>query len=502
MKEGKWVVFEDIDRGSSEVLGVIMPLVDSLRLGKWIGGRASLEIPGRGRVDARENFTIFATRSLMPSTNGKFSHPVFFGAHKFHEIVVSSPTIEELRIIIDTRFPRLAGNTAQALLHLWESVRALGSAASVRDVGLRELNKLCIRIENLLPISHQPMELVSNSQTSVSLAAILPNPSLREDMYLEARDVFFGAGALTESARAHVGAIALTVAEHLGLEEDRREWILQRWTPEYEIEKDVNGRPIAVRLGRTRLLARSNKLEITPPVARPFAMHRPAVLLLSRIATAVSFGEPVLLTGETGTGKTSTVTHLASLLRMPLTSLNLSHQTESPDLVGGLKPVDARVPGSALHEIFLDLFSETFSQRKNAKFEESVRKAVSEGKWKRAVGLWKESVRLAKDRIQAKKNEEQPYVLVYFLFSYSDRYSNSDLDVELPRKRRKVDQVVLNVSEARWNAFERDVDEFEVKHVHGKGKFAFGFVEGPLVKALRSGEWYDFSSKQVSCGCQ
>jgi midasin (ATPase involved in ribosome maturation) len=26
--------------------------------------------------------------------------------------------------------------------------------------------------------------------------------------------------------------------------------------------------------------------------------------------------------------------------------------------------------------------------------------------------------------------------------------------------------------------------------VQGKGKFAFGFVEGPLVKALRSGDWY------------
>lgn len=62
-------------------------------------------------------------------------------------------------------------------------------------------------------------------------------------------------------------------------------------------------------------------------------------------------------------------------------------------------------------------------------------------------------------------------------------------DAETPRKRRKVDRTSLNVSEASWNTFERDVGEFEVQHVHGKGKFAFGFVEGPLVKALRSGDW-------------
>ena len=61
--------------------------------------------------------------------------------------------------------------------------------------------------------------------------------------------------------------------------------------------------------------------------------------------------------------------------------------------------------------------------------------------------------------------------------------------VENPRKRRKVKESVLRVSEEDWALFVRDVDEFDVQHVQGKGKFAFGFVEGPLVKALRSGDW-------------
>ncbi len=34
---------------------------------------------------------------------------------------------------------------------------------------------------------------------------------------------------------------------------------------------------------------------------------------------------------------------------------------------------------------------------------------------------------------------------------------------------------------------------FEVQHIREKGKFAFHFVEGPLVRALRSGAWYAFS---------
>jgi midasin len=405
MREGRWVVFKDIDRGSNEVLGVIKPLVESLRLGKWIGGLASLDLFNRGRVVAHENFALFATRSLAPSRNSTFPPPVFFGAHKFHEVLISSPTSAELTTIIEFKFPRLAGHIGTALIRLWDAVRTHGPAASARDVGYRELEKLCSRVDNLLGSSHQPMDELIDSSEAVSLQTVLPHVSVREEMYLDARDIFFGAGTPTTSARAHAQAIATTVAEHLGLELERRDWILQGRTCEFQIEKDMNGKTAAIRFGRTRLLARQSNVSIAQSL-RPFAMHRPAVLLISRIATALSLGEPVLLTGETGTGKTSVITHLAALLNRPLISLNLSHQTESSDLVGGFKPVDARIPGLQLHEQFLELFGKTFSRRKNAKFEESVRKAVLESKWKRAVGLWKESVRLAKERILAKQNEQ------------------------------------------------------------------------------------------------
>lgn len=476
MREGKWVVFEDIDRGSSEVLGVIKPLVESLRAGKWIGGCASLNIPSRGRVVAHHDFMIFATRSSLPSQHGIFPKPSFFGAHKFHEIVLQSPTTQELQTIIDSRFPRLAGSAAQAIIRLCDSVQRLGSSASAPEVGLRQVLKFCMRIDRLLPPSHRPMCVVTDETSVPSLSAIFTNPTLREDMYLEARDVFFGAGASTTSARAHIEAVANIIGEHLGLDSDRRQWILFGRTPEFEVEKDINGRTTALCIGRTYLQARQGKSEISPSIPRPFAMHKPAILLLSRIATAVALGEPVLLTGETGTGKTSVITHLATLLHRPLISLNLSHQTESSDLIGGLKPVDARIPGSILQEKFLELFGATFSRRKNEKFEVEVRKAVNEAKWKRAVGLWKESTRLAQERFRSKREQE-------------NRVVSREIDLETPRKRRKVEQDMKTSSEEGWIAFLRDVEEFEVQHVHGKGKFAFGFVEGPLVKALRSGEW-------------
>lgn len=405
MREGRWVVFEDIDRGTNEVLGLIKPLVESLGTGKWIGGRAFLEVPGRGRVQADEAFAVFSTRSFVPSRAGKYPTPTFFGAHLFRELVIPSPSREDLHLIVATRFPRLSGPVCEALVRLWEAVRELGTTASTRAVGLRELEKLCLRVNRLLPASFQSMD-VDSSTAVPRLEDLFPNPTIREDMFAECRDVFFGAGATTTAARTHMVTVSATIAEHLGLSVERRDWVLHGRTPDIVTDKDVNGVITSVRVGNTRLVA-SSRPENTVANTRPFAMHKPAITLLSRIATAIHLGEPVLLTGETGTGKTSVITHLATLLRRPLISLNMSNQTESSDIIGGFKPIDARVPASELQERFLDLFGGTFSRKKNAHFEESVRKAVQEGKWKRTVALWKESTRLARERIQAKLAEDR-----------------------------------------------------------------------------------------------
>lgn len=423
MLEGRWIVFEDIDRGSSEVLGVIKPLIESMRLDNWIGARAKLDVPSRGCVVAHQNFMVFATRSVQPSRSGKFAPPTFYGAHKFFETIVKAPQGEELKMIVERRFGRLEGTAAEGLIDLWDGVKGLGTAASVRDVGLRELEKLCARVERLLPVSYQAMDVEGPEGCVVPLWNVFPNPSLREEIYLEARDVFFGAGATTASAKAHLDAVATIVGEKLGLDGERRDWLLRGRTPSLDIEKDVNGNVVGVSVGRVRLAAKQRKnLEDLPP-SRPFAMHKPAVCLLSRIMTSVALSEPVLLTGETGTGKTSVITHLASLLGRSLISLNLSHQTESSDLVGGLKPVDTRVPAAALQERFLELFGATFSRKKNEKFETEVRKAMNEGRWKRVVGLWRESGRLAKERLAAKKAEEAGYVShVIFSFFSSGAY--------------------------------------------------------------------------------
>lgn len=411
MREGKWIVLEDIDKGSNEMLGTLKPLVESMGMDKWVGGRASIYVPGRGNVEAHEDFMLFATRSPPPSPNGKFPSATFFGAHKFSETTMHSPSNDELRTIVETQFPKLTGSLARAAIQMWISVKGVPRASSSRIIGLRDLTKFCQRLESLLPPSHNGMDVDNGESLQPTLASLVTNPMLREDIFLDARDVFFGTGNLTASARGSTHAIAAVIAEHLALDQERCHWLTNKRTPEFHLQKDANGHATGLRVGRIYLPARAAKSDLTNHQTRPFALHRPAVCLLSRVATAISLNEPVLLTGETGTGKTSAITHLASILRRPLVSLNLSHQTESSDLIGGLKPTDAHRQGFGLYEEFIELFGSTFSRKKNAKFETEVRKAVSEAKWKRATGLWKESVRMAQELFKAKKPDMSKYII-------------------------------------------------------------------------------------------
>ena len=175
------------------------------------------------------------------------------------------------------------------------------------------------------------------------------NPELKDRIFLEARDIFFRSMALTPLTSA--SGLGSAIAEQLSLSIEQAEWVLGAHTPELHTERSQSdGRIIGVQIGRTSLEARSPQRSHPVPniTVNSFALHRPSLLLLEQLATAVRFNEPLLPVGETGTGKTTAIQYLASLLSHPLTVFNLSNQTEVSDLVGGFKPIDARVPASNL----------------------------------------------------------------------------------------------------------------------------------------------------------
>src|SRR5690606_28699009 len=120
-----------------------------------------------------------------------------------------------------------------------------------------------------------------------------------------------------------------------------------------------------ITIGRVTLQRTQKELLNILSKKKNFAHTKQSLKLMEKIATCVRMNEPVLLTGETGTGKTTIVQYLATLLGTKLIVHNLNQQTDSADFIGGYKPVDLRILANALKNNFERLFSVTFSVKSN-----------------------------------------------------------------------------------------------------------------------------------------
>lgn len=89
---------------------------------------------------------------------------------------------------------------------------------------------------------------------------------------------------------------------------------------------------------------------------------------MERIACSVTLQESVLLVGETGTGKTSTLQLLAKQTGNQLIVLNMNQQSDSVDLIGGYKPVELKMIIRPIREEFESLFRAEFNVQQNTKF--------------------------------------------------------------------------------------------------------------------------------------
>tara|TARA_B110000285_G_scaffold231311_1_gene299734 strand:+ start:88 stop:975 length:888 start_codon:yes stop_codon:yes gene_type:complete len=117
--------------------------------------------------------------------------------------------------------------------------------------------------------------------------------------------------------------------------------------------------------GRSPAIARAGSLE---QASHSFVYTSSTLRLMEQVCVALKQQEAVLLVGETGTGKTTSVQELAALQGKALHVFNLNQNTDSSDLLGGFKPVDVKFLLKPVYELFLALFRKLFKAGKNQKF--------------------------------------------------------------------------------------------------------------------------------------
>ncbi|KAF1990977.1 midasin [Aulographum hederae CBS 113979] len=449
VREGRWVFIEDLDRAPNEIMSTLLPLIE----------RGELLIPGRGEViHAAPGFKIVATLQSTVRLDGqdRSSALNMIGNRFWNHVRIEMLEKPELTELMESLFPALQAHLpkiyavyARLSMLLKSSSLAAGSqTGTIRPITPRDLLKWCRRV-----------------YTFISHASILSD-SEKDAIFLEAFDCF--AGSLPDGKVKM--SIVEAIAKELKIEEQRSDYLMVN--REIKHEALQKGRKRVLRLGRVQLPSNARR---TAGSGRPFAHNAHTSRLLERLAVAVDRREPLLLVGETGTGKTTCIQHLADQLGRKLVPFNLSQQSESGDILGGFKPVSIRSIAVPLKDEFEELFELTFSRKSNQQFVEMHDKFYAKGQWKKMYKMWSGAL----------QEFNQLYPSGSLPPSSNGTRSSSP---ENPSKKQKTGKEKV-IPFARWKAFAAGLQNMRVQLDNKSDAFAFTFVEGNIVKALRNGDW-------------
>jgi MoxR-like ATPase len=427
-----------------------------LRLSEGARADRVLFVSGRGeRIPAATGFHLFATQTTHAGPGGtKAMHVGLFG-NLFTRVAAPSLPVCDARTILAARFGQQIGCLLDALL---QTFTALGDAGVGPDLGktfsLREAIKWCRRIAYACKGEALP---------DGDLPAALFSTAIREVVFREAVDCFCSGWAKTRSIDAAVGVIAGIWNIHT----ERAVHICALDRP-----PKCARTPLYFAVGRFRLDVRKegSKRDIAAfrmisGESSHYTETTHALRVLVKVAACIKMGEPCMLVGETGTGKTSTVQYIANAVRRKLVVINLNQQTDASDLLGGFKPIDFGQLAAPLVDRFDAIFCKTFNRTANATLLAKVRQAVIAAEWRTLINMMKSAVQRAEDLAQKTTNNQQGPPSS----SQNKRHRN-------PKRR------------AEWRAVATEIAKLETQ-VTGQKSFAFSFIEGALVRALKDGHW-------------
>ena len=438
MRQGRWVLLEDVDRAGWEVVSGLRGLME----------RGEVEVRGE-TVRAAEGFRLFATRTGEGRRGAGWEMLSTF----FNPVDVPTMTDADLLTLIQALYADIPPQYVPCVLStyaLLTSSADVQRALGTRRLSTRDLFRWCRRLA-----------AVFASREGWNATGM--NDEVMDRVLRSIVDSFL---ASAPDASQRIAALRQCTALW-AIPPERVEHYVAHYKPHYELRE---GESLAMG-AHTFAVASTHAVH-----ARPFLPTRHALLLLEQLAGSLALNEPLLLVGDTGVGKTSILAHLAACLRVPLTVINLSQQSDTSDLLGGFKPYEL---SAAVLPLYRELVGETGlvrlllgglsekASRENANFVSVLNECVQRKQWRRAV----KGMKQAADTIRRK---------VQRLQSTDKAATDAALD----------DDVVERV-----DSFHAAVTRLERQFAHLPSNASaaslplFHFHEGALIAALRLGHW-------------
>ncbi|XP_063773055.1 midasin [Pseudophryne corroboree] len=437
---GHWILLEDIDYAPLDVISVLIHVLEN----------GELLVPGRGDcIKVAPGFQLFATRRMLSTSTGAWyrpqnSHATLLDKY-WTKIHLDNMSRSELKEVIQTLYPsldlvtdrlldiyiQLTGDKHQSLSIIRSDapLEAPGPEDLKRDrrpslegrgLSLRDLLKWCNRIVYCFDGSSSNTALNIFHEALDCFTAMLSKPQVRLKM-------------------------AEVIGSKLNISKQKAEFYCQLYKPEITV------RELDVSVGRVEMLRKQTDAVRVHREKMTFAATRPSSILIEQIAVCVNKGEPVLLVGETGTGKTSTVQYLAHVSGQRLRIVNMNQQSDTADLLGGYKPVDHKLIWLPLREGFEELFTQTFSRKQNKTFLGHIQTCYKHKRWQDLLKLMQHVVKNAMTKVQSGETE--------LLFK------------------------------EKWEAFSLRLNQAHQQMKMTENAVLFAFVEGTLAQAVKKGEW-------------
>ncbi|KAG5502578.1 hypothetical protein JIQ42_05647 [Leishmania sp. Namibia] len=422
VQKGYWILMEDIDLASFDVFSVLLSLLES----------STLFIPDKNKfLCAHNGFKLIATQQLYSSgaallTRKSNSVPY---AELWGTVIMENMTAEEMCTIVDHTYNNIPLSIVQSLATL------VSPTSGASFVGLQNLLRWSKRVSKRLSSTL----FYDNANSKITPTFI--SSRMRETMVKEAFDCLV---AKYPPGNERAGVLKI-IAEACGVPINVAEPLVLECKPQESLVTD------SYSVGRVRIPLISSVSGLSRDSRVAFAPTTHAMSLLERLAAAVESHEHVLLTGETGVGKTFIVQYLADQLGQSLIVHNLNQQTDSSDFMGGWRPLDVGVAVRELYSEFTDLFAGCFNVEKNAHFLDILQRSVTGRRWDRVLSQ-----------------------IIKACGSFKSKSAKVDYDASMQQQwkelAQKAEELLDTVEQSRTN-------------------FAFHFEEGSLVKAWREGHW-------------